>query len=283
MLADEYLMRIDSHQHFWQYDPVQYDWIDGRMARLKIDFLPPQLENLLGNNAFDGCIAVQARQSEDETRFLLNLADQYDFIKGVVGWVDLCSSNVKETLARFSQSKKLCGIRHAIQDEQDDLFMLRDDFQQGVSTLAAFDLAYDILIYPKHLEPAWKLVHDFPNQRFVIDHIAKPFIKERKIDSWSADIQRMVQLPNVYCKVSGMVTEASWDSWHPSDFTPYLDVVFESFGVDKIMIGSDWPVCLLAGSYNEVIDIVTDYISTLELDADQEILGLNACNFYKLK
>ena len=161
--------------------------------------------------------------------------------------------------------------------------MFRDDFQQGVSTLATFDLAYDILIYPKHLEPAWKLVHDFPNQRFVIDHIAKPFIKERKIDSWSADIQRMAQLPNVYCKVSGMVTEASWDSWHPSDFLPYLDVVFENFGVDKIMIGSDWPVCLLAASYNEVIDIVTDYISTLELDADLEILGLNACNFYKLK
>ena len=283
MQAEVYLMKIDSHQHFWHYDPVQYDWIDGRMARLKNDFLPPQLGRLLKNNAFDGCVAVQARQTEEETTFLLNLADQFEFIKGVVGWVDLCNSNVKETLAHFSQSKKLCGIRHVIQDEQDDHFMLRDDFQQGISTLAAFDLAFDILIYPNHLEPAWKLVHDFPNQRFVIDHISKPFIKERKIDSWLADIQRMAELPNVCCKVSGMVTEASWDSWHPSDFTPYLDVVFESFGVDRIMVGSDWPVCLLAGSYNEVIGIVTNYISSLKPDAKQEILGLNARDFYKLK
>lgn len=275
-------MRIDAHQHFWHYDLDDYDWIDESMNVLKEDFLPSQLESLLASNGFDGCVAVQARQSEAETAYLLEMGAQYSFIKGVVGWVDLCESNVAERLAHFSQYEKLCGIRHIIQAEQDDNFMLRDDFQNGVNQLGQFDLAYNILIFPKHLEPAFKLVQQFPNQRFVIDHLAKPHIKNQEINDWKKGMERIAQLPNVYCKVSGLVTEADWSGWKSEDFTPYLDAVFSSFGTDRMMIGSDWPVCLLGGGYSEVIGIVADYISTYSDDEIEKVMGLNAAKFYQL-
>ncbi len=275
-------MRIDAHQHFWHYDPIEYDWIDDNMDILKQDYLPPQLEPNLIKNKFDGCIAVQARQSEGETEFLLELATQNNFINGVVGWVNLCDPHVIDRLAHFSNSKKLCGIRHIVQAEEDDNFMLRDDFQNGIRVLGQFDLAYDILIFPKHLSPAYELVKQFPNQRFVIDHIAKPQIKDQKINDWQKGIERIAQLPNVYCKVSGLVTEADWNDWESEDFTAYLDVVFSAFGMDRVMIGSDWPVCLLGGSYGEVIGIVTNYISKYSIEDRNKVLGLNAANFYQL-
>tara|TARA_B100000446_G_scaffold63791_1_gene60403 strand:- start:817 stop:1647 length:831 start_codon:yes stop_codon:yes gene_type:complete len=275
-------LRVDAHQHFWNYDSVEYDWIDESMVVLKRDYLPSQLGPLLKGNTFDGCVAVQARQTEEETEYLLQLANQNDFIKGVVGWVDLCDSNVVDRLANFSQSKKLCGIRHIVQDEPDDNFMLREDFQQGVSVLVDFDLAYDILIFPKHLAPAFELIRNFPDQRFVIDHIAKPYIKDGKIEDWQLGMDRLSRLPNVYCKVSGLVTEAIWDGWEPADFTPYLDLVFSSFGIERLLIGSDWPVCLLGGDYKTVMDIVTNYISNFSSEDQEKIMGLNATEFYKL-
>ncbi len=275
-------MRIDSHQHFWHYDSAEYDWIDESMAQLKRDFLPAQLEGLLEANRVDGCVAVQARQTEAETEFLLALSDDHDFIKGVVGWVDLCSPDVSDRLNHFSSHEKLCGIRHIVQAEADDNFMLRHDFQRGIEVLAKFDLAYDILIFPKHLSAAYELAATFPNHRFVIDHVAKPGIKDGRIDSWREGIERVAQLPNVHCKASGMVTEADWSEWTADDFTPYLDVVFSSFGVERTMIGSDWPVCLLGGDYRQVTEIVTNYIATFSIEDRQKILGSNAVDFYRL-
>lgn len=275
-------MKIDSHQHFWNYDPVDYRWIDENMAVLKMNYLPPQLEKLLRNNSLDGCVAIQARQTERETEFLLQLAEKYNFIKGVVGWVDLCNSDVRDRLAYFSKSKKLCGIRHILQSEPDDKFMLQENFQKGIYALNEFDLVYDILIFPKHLEPVYYLVQNFPNQRFIIDHLAKPHIKDGKIKEWKVGIERLSQFPNVNCKVSGLVTEASWDCWESDEFIPYLDVVFSCFGVDRIMFGSDWPVCLLCSNYDQVISIVTKYISDLEEEDQQKVMGLNAAKFYNL-
>lgn len=275
-------MRIDAHQHFWHFDPKEYDWIDDSMAVLKQDYLPSQLGSILTANSFDGSVAVQARQSEAETNFLLELADQNEFIKGVVGWVDLCGSNAKERIAHFSQFEKLCGIRHIVQAEPDDHFMLRDDFQNGISILTQFDLAYDMLIFPKHLGPAIELVSNFPNQRFVIDHMAKPHIKNQEIKDWQKGIENIAQMPNVYCKASGLVTEADWHCWESKDFTPYLDVIISSFGTDRVMIGSDWPVCLLGGDYSEVVNIVVDYISNYTNDEIEKVMGLNAAKFYQL-
>ena len=275
-------MKIDSHQHFWNYDPVDYRWIDENMAVLKMNYLPPQLEKLLRNNSLDGCVAIQARQTERETKFLLQLAEKYNFIKGVVGWVDLCNSDVRDRLAYFAKSKKLCGIRHILQSEPDDKFMLQENFQKGIYALNEFDLVYDILIFPKHLEPVYYLVQNFPNQRFIIDHLAKPHIKDGKIKEWKVGIERLSQFPNVSCKFSGLVTEASWDCWESDEFIPYLDIVFSCFGVDRIMFGSDWPVCLLCSNYDQVISIVTKYISDLEKEDQQKVMGLNAAKFYNL-
>ena len=275
-------LKVDAHQHFWNYDPVEYDWIDESMAVLKRDYLPSQLGPLLKGNAFDGCVAVQARQTEGETEFLLQLAAQNHFIKGVVGWVDLCDPNVVERLTHYYQFSKFCGVRHIIQAESDDHFMLRDDFQRGISALGKFNLAYDILIFPKHLEPAFELAKKFSDQRFIIDHMAKPNIKDGKIKDWQGGMERLSQLPNVTCKVSGLVTEAAWDGWKVEDFAQYLEVVFSSFGVERTMIGSDWPVCLLGGNYGDVIGIVNDYISDYSVKDQKKIMGLNATKFYQL-
>ncbi len=275
-------MRIDAHQHFWHYDPVEYEWIDENMGVLKQDYLPHHLGPLLEGKGFDGCVAVQARQTEGETEFLLQCAAQISFIKGVVGWVNLCDPNVGDRLHHFSQFNKFCGVRHIVQTEPDDDFMLQKAFQFGISKMSEFDLAYDILIFQKHLGPAYELAKKFPNQRFVIDHISKPNIKDGDIKNWEVGMTRLAECENVYCKVSGLVTEASWDEWKPEDFTPYLDVVISRFGMDRIMIGSDWPVCLLGGNYDKVIRIVTDYISSFSNEEQEKVLGLNAAKFYQL-
>jgi len=276
------IMKIDAHQHFWKYDPVEYDWIDDSMSLLKKDFLPEHLTAELSNCGFDGCIAVQARQTEEESRFLLDLARQNKFIKGVVGWVDLRNKKVHERLEILSKNKLLKGIRHIVQSEPDD-FMLKKDFQNGISILKQFNLTYDILIYPRQLISAIELVNHFPDQHFVIDHIAKPSIKEQKIESWKSGIMELALAPNVFCKISGLVTEADRKYWEPEDFTSYLDVIFDVFSIDRLMVGSDWPVCLLAAGYKQVMVIIEDYTRNFNKEDVAKVFGGNAIRFYDLK
>lgn len=276
------IMKIDAHQHFWKYDPVEYDWIDDSMSLLKKDFLPEHLTAELSNCGFDGCIAVQARQTEEESRFLLDLARQNKFIKGVVGWVDLRNKKVHERLEILSKNKLLKGIRHIVQSEPDD-FMLKKDFQNGISVLKQFNLTYDILIYPRQLISAIELVNHFPDQHFVIDHIAKPSIKEQKIESWKSGIMELALAPNVFCKISGLVTEADRKYWEPEDFTSYLDVIFDVFSIDHLMVGSDWPVCLLAAGYKQVMVIIEDYTRNFNKEDVAKVFGGNAIRFYDLE
>jgi L-fuconolactonase len=273
-------MKIDAHQHFWKYNPDEYGWIDDEMKVLKRDFLPDDLSPALKLAGFDGSIVVQARQCLDETRWLLNLAGRNDFIKGVVGWVDLCSPEIEVQLAEFSRNPKLVGVRHVVHDEPDDDFMARSDFQYGISLLSKYNLTYDLLIFPKHLSLATELVKKFPDQKFVLDHIAKPQIKNKRLSPWKDNIRGLALLPNVYCKLSGMVTESDWKQWTSADFTPYLDIVVDAFGTERLLIGSDWPVCTLAGSYAEVMQIVIEYIARLDSAQQQLILGQNAIRLY---
>lgn len=273
-------MRIDAHQHCWRYSPSAYPWISDGMPGLKRDYLPTDLEPLLNRTGLAGTIAVQARQDMQETDWLLDLADQYPFIKGVVGWVDLQAPDVREHLERYAQRPKLRGIRHIVQDEPDDRFMLRPAFLRGLGLLNEFNLTYDLLLFPRHLPVGIDVVRQFPNQHFVLDHIAKPFIKAQTVAPWEADIRQLAQFDNVCCKVSGMVTEADWQQWKLEDFRRYLDVVFDCFGPDRLMFGSDWPVCTLAASYAEVVLIVQEYVRGLSVAAQDRIFGGNAAAFY---
>lgn len=275
-------MRIDSHQHFWKYNAEEYSWIDDKMQVLRQDFLPEDLEIELKNSGFSGSVAVQARQNIHETRWLLSLAEQHEIIKGVVGWVDLCSTNIEAQLEEFSQHPKLVGVRHVLQDEPDEHFMLRDDFLRGISLLREYNLVYDILIFPKHLPAAVELVKKFPDQFFVLDHIAKPDIKGKNIEPWKEDINKLAAYSNVSCKLSGMVTEAEWQNWEYGDFLPYLETVFTAFGTERLLTGSDWPVCTLAGSYQSVMNIVTDYIIKSDQKDSSGILGGNAARVYNI-
>ena len=275
-------MQIDAHQHFWKYDPTQYEWIDDSMAALRRDFGPEDLALALKENDFDGSIAVQTRQSIQETRWLLDLADRSRQILAVVGWVDLRAPNVKSQLRELTGNPKLLGIRHIVQSEPDDQFLLRRDFLDGIAILEEFGLAYDILIYTKHLPVAIEFVKKFPRQLFVLDHLAKPPIRRGPMDSWAEGIRRLADFPNVYCKLSGLVTEADWEHWTAEQIRPYLDVVFDCFGPDRLMIGSDWPVCLVAASYSRVIGLVRNYISELAPQSLPAVLGDNAARFYRV-
>jgi L-fuconolactonase len=276
-------MHIDAHQHFWIYDPQEYQWIDGTMTPLRRDFLPADLQYELEWEGFQGSVAVQARQSLQETRWLLELAAQSPFILGVVGWVDLRSPQVREDLHALARNPKLVGIRHIVQSEPDDRFLLQPDFLRGISLLAEFDLAYDILIYPMHLSVAAEFVRRFPEQRFVLDHLAKPEIKSGTINAWKKGIAELAAYPNVYCKLSGLVTEADWGHWKSEDMRPYLDIAFERFGANRLMIGSDWPVCRLAGSYSRVMGLVKDYLIGHSEQERAAVLGGNAKRFWRLK
>ena len=276
-------MKIDAHQHFWIYNSSEYGWIDDRMKVLKRDYLPGDLKSELAGTTFSGTVAVQARQSAEETRWLLQLAGQFDFIKGVVGWIDLCSEGTtRRQLDEFCKSEKLVGVRHVVHDEPEDDFMLRDDFLKGISLLKDYELTYDLLLFPKHLPAASKVVSMFPEQKFVLDHISKPLIKDHIISPWKEDIFRMADHKNVWCKLSGMVTEADWESHKSEDFRPYLDIIFEAFGTDRLMTGSDWPVCRLADEYKDVMGIIEGYISGMPDLIQQKILGRNCIDFYSL-
>ena len=274
-------MTIDSHQHFWTFDPVRDSWITPEMEVIQRDFLPEDLIPVLKTNGIDGCVAVQADQSNSETEFLLQLAEANEVIKGVVGWIDLKSPDLYDKLEVYSQFELLKGFRHVVQGEADG-FLLQPDFVKGVGQLAAFDFTYDILIYPHQLTEAYEFAKKLPNVRFVLDHLAKPFIKNGEIENWKNDLKSLSQLPNVSCKVSGMVTEADWHNWKNADLIPYLDVAFEAFGTKRLLFGSDWPVCLVAAEYGAMKAVLTDYLTAFSVSERKDVMGENAVRFYNL-
>jgi len=275
-------MVIDSHQHFWKYEPVKHSWIDDDMSSIRRDFLPSDLKKVYSENGIDGCVAVQADQTLGETDFLLSLANENDFIKGVVGWVDLRAKNVDEVLEEYHPKKKIKGWRHVVQGEADHNFLVRKDFLRGVSFLEKYDYVYDILIFPHQLGATLEFVKQFPHQRFVIDHIAKPYIKDGFFEGWAVLMKEIAKHENVHCKLSGMITEADYNTWTPQQIIPYMDWVLKSFGAERIMYGSDWPVCLVAGNYTKVKDLVVNFIKTLSETEQKKIMGENAINFYNL-
>ncbi|WP_132052757.1 amidohydrolase family protein [Pseudocnuella soli] len=275
-------MRIDSHQHFWHYSPERHSWITDDMSAIRRDFLPSDLQPILTQHRFDGCVAVQADQVEAENDFLLSLAAENSFIKGVVGWVDLQAPNIEERLEHYHQMPATKGFRHVLQGESDRALMLRPNFKRGIAALQQWGFTYDLLVFTDQLQYCTELVALFPDQPFVLDHIAKPQIREGKIDEWAKDIRQLAQHPNVCCKVSGMVTEAAWQDWKGEDFTPYLDVVVEAFGTNRLLYGSDWPVCNVAGGYDAALNIVAQYFLSFSATEQAAIFGENAVRFYKL-
>ncbi|MGH9324656.1 MAG: amidohydrolase family protein [Vicinamibacteria bacterium] len=279
-------MRLDSHQHFWSYHPREYGWIGDRMGAIRRDFAPGDLKPLLRANGFDGAVTVQVRQSLEETESMLRLAGEHAFIRGVVGWVDLRSPNVRRDLERFRRHPRFVGVRHVVQDEGDPRFLLGEEFLRGVAVLADLDLAYDLLVYHRHLPAVFDFVSRFPEGRLVLDHMGKPDIAGGELEPWASWIRKLGRFENLYCKVSGMVTEASWgegERWKVSDFTPYLDVVLQAFGPRRLLFGSDWPVCTLAASYEGVVEIVRDFIEPLASAEKERILGGAAVELYRLE
>jgi L-fuconolactonase len=274
--------RIDAHQHFWHYDPVEYEWIDGTMAALQRDFLPADLAPELRAAGFDACVAVQARQTLEETRWLLELADAHDFVAGVVGWVDLQAPDVRAQLEPFRGRPKLVGLRHIVQAEPDDRFLLRPEFLRGVATLRDLGLAYDILIYPRHLPVAVEFAQRLEGHRLVLDHLGKPDIRGGEIQEWRRHLRVLAACGHVMAKLSGLVTEADWHAWTPDGLRPYLDVAFECFGYERLMIGSDWPVCTVAADYGRTMRVVTEYLRGRPAAEQDAVLGGNAARLWRL-
>lgn len=274
-------MIIDAHQHFWHFDADRDTWITDEMAALRRDFLPADLEPVLTQNGVDGCVAVQAAQSEAETLFLVNMAQTYDIIKGVVGWVDLQADTLTERLTALAEHPEIKGYRHVAQGEPTD-FLIRPAVVRGIRRLAEFGMTYDILIYPNQLKAALHLVRAVPEVNFVVDHLAKPYIKKQDIIRWSNYMAEVAKCPNVTCKLSGLVTEADWQNWSKKDFFPYLDVVFDYFGPDRLLFGSDWPVCLVAANYTQVKTLIEEYVHPWGDEVRAKVFGENAVKFYKL-
>jgi L-fuconolactonase len=275
-------VRIDTHQHYWRYDANEYGWIDDSMATLRRNFLPADVKREMERTGFDAAIAVQARQTIDETHWLLELADAHPFIIGVIGWVDLKAADAREQLTRVAAHPRLVGIRHIVQAESDDRFLLQPAFCRGVSVLEELGLAYDILIFRRHLPVAAEFVARFSGLRFVLDHLAKPDIRSGDIREWERDLRRLAACPHVSCKLSGLVTEADWHRWSPGDIRPYLDVAFDCFGADRLMIGSDWPVCTVAADYGRTMAVVMEYLDDRPARERDAVLGGNARRLWKL-
>lgn len=275
-------MKIDGHVHFWRYSTAEYVWIDESMAALRRDFLPEDAKREMDRAGIDACVAVQARQTLEETRWLLDLADTHSFIAGVVGWVDLQADDVAAQLEQFARSPKLVGVRHIVQSEPDDRFLLRPAFCRGISLLQDLDLSYDILIYPRHVSVAADFVSRFKRQRFMIDHLAKPEIHSGEIREWERGMRRLAEFPHVFCKVSGLVTEADWDRWTPSQIRPYLDVALDCFGAHRLIAGSDWPVCTVAADYGRSMSVVSDHFAGRPAGERDAVMGGNAQRFWNL-
>jgi L-fuconolactonase len=274
---------IDAHHHLWKYSAAEYPWITPEMRVIRRDFLPAQLEELMHHFGIEGTVAVQARQTQEETSWLLSLAEQHPLIRGVVGWVPLTDgAGVKPHLERFAGNRRLRGVRHVIHDEPDPRYILRDDFNAGVATLLEFKLRYDILIFEKHLPAAIEFVDRHPNQVFVLDHVAKPRIKERIVSPWDRNMREIAKREHVYCKLSGMVTEADLGAWTPRDLEPYIDVVLGAFGPRRIMYGSDWPVLLRVSDYARWFGTVNHAISKLSKAEQGRIMGGTAVEAYGL-
>jgi L-fuconolactonase len=273
---------IDSHQHFWSYSPEQYSWIDSSMEVLRRDFLPEQLKPEIDRSGIGGVVAVQARESLQETRWLLDLAAANPFIRAVVGWAPLTAPDVAETIGPLLALGPLRGLRHVLQDEPDERYMLREDFNRGVSALRDFELAYDILIHERHLPYTIEFVDRHPYQVFILDHIAKPRIREGVLSPWREQIRALALRPNVYCKLSGLVTEANWAAWTEQQLAPYFDTVLDAFGPGRLMFGSDWPVCLLATSYQAWYELVSKRIASLAAGERDAILGGTAAKAYRI-
>jgi L-fuconolactonase len=276
--------RIDAHQHFWKYDPVAHSWINDAMWVIRRDYSPSDLLPLLQKAGIDGCVTVQVNQTEDENKEMLAFADQYDFIRGIVGWVDLQHPDVEFRLEWYKEAyPKLKGFRHILQSERDRALMLKPAFKRGIGSLKKFGYTFDILIFPDQLGYTRDFVASFPDQPFIIDHIAKPYIKDRFItEEWKDAIRAVAAFPNVSCKISGMVTEADWKNWKPEHFRPYLETVVDAFGPGRIVFGSDWPVCLLAAEYAQVVGMVEDYFAGFSAEDRAAFFGGNAERFYGL-
>lgn len=275
-------MIIDGHQHFWRYNPERHGWITDDMEVIRQDFLPKELEQIYRHNDIDGCVAVQVDQTESESEYLLAFSRMHDFIRGVVGWVDLRGSDLKERLEYYSGEKKMKGFRHIVQGESDPDFLLGEDFCKGIGLLKSYTFTYDILVYHHQLAQVEIFVKKFPDQPFIIDHIAKPAIANHDIRRWATHMRAIARNENVYCKLSGMVTEADISNWTYDDIAPYVDVVLECFGTSRLVYGSDWPVCLVAASYEEQFGVVQKAIEKLSPAEKKKILGENAIRFYNL-
>jgi L-fuconolactonase len=276
------MVTIDSHQHFWKFVPAEYSWISDSMSVLRADYLPADLEREIERVGIDGVVSVQARQSLAETEWLLDLADQYDFIKGVVAWLPLAAPDVRVHLEKLAHRPKLKGVRHVVQDEPDERFLLREDFNAGIGTLAHYGFVYDILVYERHLPAAIEFVDRHPNQCFVLDHLAKPRVKEGVLEPWRTDIRRLAEREHVFCKLSGLVTEADWLGWTEEQLSAYLETVLDAFGPRRVMFGSDWPVCLLATAYAKWHDVVDRFCKNLSYDERASVFGVTAVEAYGL-
>ncbi len=275
-------MIIDSHQHFWIYEKEKHAWIDDEMGNIRRDFLPAHLSPIYEEHGITGCIAVQADQTLKENDFLLDQARNYDFIKGIIGWVDLQSNRLKESLEYYSEFSLIKGYRHVVQAESDPLFLLRKDFLNGITELQKRELVYEILVFPHQLPSVLEFVKLFPDITFVIDHIAKPYIKSGYFESWALLMKELGKIENVNCKVSGLITEADYQSWKTEEILPYMNAVLESFGPQRILYGSDWPVCLVAGSYGDVLNLAKEFSKKLSQEEQELFFFKNAESIYNL-
>jgi L-fuconolactonase len=279
-------MIIDSHHHLWDRSLTQFDhsWQENEgLEKICKTFLPEDLKPRIDAAGVDKTVFVQTQHNLEENRWALGLAEQHDWIAGVVGWVDLASSDCESQVEEFVDNPKFVGVRHVVQDEPNDDFIVQDDVLHGLGVLEKYGVPYDLLFYVKHLKHAATVARKFPNLKFVIDHLAKPVIKEEKTEGWIENFAAAANCENVWCKLSGMVTEADWKNWKPHDLKPYVETALENFGTDRCMFGSDWPVCELAASYQQVFDALANCISGVSDTEKAKILGLNAIEFYDLK